>query len=52
MPDSLQSSVHGVIASKDYSSGVEGHIKVGGDSCGRCGYIGACLAAQVMINIF
>ena len=34
MPDSLQSSMHGIIASKDYSTGVQAHIKVGGDGCG------------------
>lgn len=46
LPDPLQSAVHAIITSKDYSSGVEANIHVGGDNCSRCGYIGACLGAQ------
>lgn len=46
LPDALQSAAHAIITNKDYLSGVQANVKVGGDNCSRSGFIGACLAAQ------
>ena len=52
LPDALQSAAHAIITSKDYLSGVQANVKVGGDNCSRSGFIGACLAAQVFVTSF
>lgn len=52
IPGAFQSAVHGVVIAKDYKTGVETTFRAGGCNASRGGFIGACLAAQVTMELF
>ncbi|KAK0043483.1 crystallin J1C [Biomphalaria pfeifferi] len=46
LPESFQSTLHGVVTAAGYVAGIRSTIKVGGCNASRSGFIGACLAAK------
>ncbi|KAH9507249.1 hypothetical protein Btru_056716 [Bulinus truncatus] len=50
LPESFQSTMHGVITATDFVNGIRSTIKVGGCNASRSGFIGACWAAKDGLN--